>query len=256
MQYFFAGTAFLVLGLLFFYWLAGTSPKNVKRSLAIVGVIILVVLTAAFILTGRFGLALPALLGALAMAMRTWHAWRWWSRLGGFFGGAPWAGGTGGRGGTVGAGAAGEASKVETDWLRMELDHSSGRMDGEILRGPHKGKQLSDLETADLAGLHGELAVADADGLRLLESYLERAYGEDWPEKLGLGGAGGGRGEGFRGSMDGAEALRILGLAEGASDGEIKGAHKDLMSKLHPDRGGSDYLAAKINEAKDILLGN
>ena len=242
-RFFVGGIAVLFVVLLLTHWLSRTSPKNVKRSLAILLVIVLVFLTLAFILTGRFALAVPTVVGALTIAVRTWHAWRWWQRLGGLFGAANWRRG----------GASGQTSQTASDWLEMQLDHESGRMDGEVRQGAFEGRSLSDLETPELATLYAELEAHDTDGLRLFEAYLERALGDDWGRQLGLGGGAPGGG-GFGQTMSGDEALRILGLKAPAGEDEIHAAHRDLMSKLHPDRGGSDYLAAKINQAKEILL--
>ena len=237
------GIAVLFVVLLIFSWLSRTSPKNVKRTLAILLVILLVGLTLAFVLTGRFALAVPAVIGALAIAMRTWQALRWWRRLSGMFGALGWQGG-----------GSGQTSQAASEWLEMELDHESGRMAGRVRRGPYEGRSLSDLESPELAALHATLEAEERDGLRLFEAYLERALGADWRQQLGLGGepsSGGGFGE----AMSRDEAWRILGLEAGASEDEIHAAHRELMGKMHPDRGGTDYLAAKINQAKDMLLG-
>jgi hypothetical protein len=96
------------------------------------------------------------------------------------------------------------------------------------------------------------LAAADERSLRLLEAYLDRVHGASWRkpedgERADDTGAGGG-------PMSEAEALSLLGLAPGATEDDIKAAHRRLMKQVHPDVGGSAYLAAKINEAKDLLL--
>ena len=78
--------------------------------------------------------------------------------------------------------------------------------------------------------------------------------------KTAAGSAGPGSGQGGRRagppatSMSRAEALKVLGLEEGASEADIRAAHRRLIQQTHPDKGGTSYLAAKINEAKDVLL--
>ena len=139
------------------------------------------------------------------------------------------------------------------DGSNQNAPNSPGSLSQKIHAQGLRDQFLSDLETPELVALYADLEAHDTDGLRLFEAYLERALGDDWRQQLGVGGEAPGSG-GFGRTMSGDEALRILGLEARASEDEIHAAHRDLMSKLHPDRGGSDYLAAKINQAKEILL--
>ncbi len=155
--------------------------------------------------------------------------------------------------------SSGTTSSVDTGWLRMELDHDSGTMRGIVQRGRFAGRDLGGMNLEELLALHDEVG-ADPDSVRVLEAYLDRTHGSDWREGAagagsGTGGAGsGGRSGAGTGSMSEDEALEILGLSRGAGPGEIKEAHRRLMAKMHPDRGGSTYLAAQLNRAKDVLM--
>jgi hypothetical protein len=166
------------------------------------------------------------------------------------------------------AGAAprtGQSSSVETAWLAMRLDHDSGQMEGEVRAGRFAGRRLADLPLADLLALLDECRGADPESVTLLEAYLDRVHGASWrgPEGDDADAAQGGaqgrtreRGRGGSGGMTREEAYEILGLEPGASPEAVKEAHRRLMQNYHPDRGGSTYIAAKINQAKDLLLGN
>lgn len=160
------------------------------------------------------------------------------------------------------AGAA-DTSSIRTRFLLMQLQLSSGDMDGEVLEGQFQGLRLSAMSTEQLLALASECS-RDADSLQVLEAYLDRQHPQ-W--RAGQAGAAGqastqgssqGSTQGNPGSseavMTAAMALEILGLAAGASRDEIVQAHRRLMQKMHPDRGGSDYLAKKINAARDFLL--
>ncbi|MCE2459252.1 MAG: hypothetical protein J4F38_00510 [Pseudomonadales bacterium] len=138
-------------------------------------------------------------------------------------------------------------STVATGDLRMTLVHESGDMDGDILTGTFAGQRLSDLDLSALRSLHDELT--STDSLQLLEAYLDRRFPE-WSDEASERQ----RPSGDR-DMDREQALAVLGLSTGASQEEIVDAHRRLMQKLHPDRGGSDYLAATLNLAKQVLLG-
>lgn len=147
----------------------------------------------------------------------------------------------------------GQTSDVETAHLRMSLDHATGAMDGLVREGAFKGRRLSELAPGQLLDLLAELRLADGDSAALLESYLDALHAgwrqaeanADQAEATGAPGAG----------MSRDEAYRILGVQPDASSDEILKAWRELMKRNHPDQGGSPYLAAKINQAKDLLLG-
>jgi hypothetical protein len=145
------------------------------------------------------------------------------------------------------AAAAGQQSTVQTEVLRMVLDHDSGNLHGEVLSGEFAGRQLDDLDRSQLDTLMAYCHQTDADSVQLLSSYLQRRFGE--------AAAAGTPPPTSGGQMTRKEALAILGLGDDAGKREIIAAHRALMQKLHPDRGGNDYLAAKVNQAKDVLLG-
>jgi hypothetical protein len=141
----------------------------------------------------------------------------------------------------------GRQSGVRTRWLAMTLDHGTGEAEGQVLQGRFAGRRLADLTLTELLALRGEVA-GDAQSLALLEAWLDRRHA-DWRNLQPQAGEGHGRAQ-----MTREQAYAVLGLAPGASADEIKQAHRRLMQKLHPDHGGSDWLAAELNEAKELLL--
>ncbi|MGH7064404.1 MAG: DnaJ domain-containing protein, partial [Stellaceae bacterium] len=154
--------------------------------------------------------------------------------------------------------AGGQSSTVATAFLRMTLDHDTGSMTGTVLRGSFAGMRIEELSARDLLALLRECRAEDEEGARLLEAYLDRIR-PDWRDEMAGASAGSGSrpggGAGPRsGEMTVDEAYAILGLAPGAGPDAIKEAHHRLMVKLHPDHGGSDYLATQINRARDLLL--
>jgi len=143
----------------------------------------------------------------------------------------------------------GQVSRVRSAFLDMELDHDTGAMRGVIVAGPRQGTQLDALDVDTLVGLIGEI---DEESRALLAAYLDRRDA-GWREHAQADAAAG-RSSAPRGPMTHEEAYQILGLERGASTEDIVGAHRTLMKKLHPDLGGTNYLAARVNEAKDTLL--
>lgn len=159
--------------------------------------------------------------------------------------------------------APGQTSTVETRFLRMTLDHDSGAMSGVVREGPFRGRALDELDETELVELWRDCRAEDEQSAAVLEAYLDRLHGQDWRSATGFdraeGKAGNGNASGETqapsgGTMTLEEAYAVLGLARGASEEDIRSAHRRLMSQYHPDRGGSNYLAAKINQAKDLLI--
>lgn len=141
-----------------------------------------------------------------------------------------------------------QRTEVRTAFLRAWIDHSTGDVGGAVLAGRFAGRTLESLSDGELLDLQVE-AASDADSARVLDAYLDRRLGAGWrsAERPHPGAA--------KVEMSRQEALAVLGLAEGATAEDVRAAHRRLIQRVHPDVGGSADLAARINRAKDILLG-
>ncbi len=148
----------------------------------------------------------------------------------------------------------GSTSTVRSRFFEMSLDHDSGAISGRIVAGRLAGRELDDLDDQALLALAAEIG-GDPESVALFEAYLDRRM-PGWRDHVEADAAAGAGGATNSGTMTDEEAYQVLGLAPGASDREIRAAHRRLMMRMHPDQGGSTFLAAKINQAKDRLLGN
>lgn len=221
-------------------WYSTAPPRTLLQVLKWTGVAFAAILGTYLAVTGRLGLALFALPMLWPLVQRI----RQMMRMSNTF--ARMGQAAGGSAGT------GQTSEVSTRFVRMVLDHDTGEMNGDVLEGRFAGRTLRNLSLDDLLALLAE-AHDDEESIQVLTAYLDRYHGDAWRERAA------GSGEGSRASkssdsMTREEAYEILGLEPGADAAAIKAAHHRLMSKIHPDHGGSTYLAAKINQAKDLLL--
>lgn len=231
MAAFLLGLLVLVLVLFALNAFANANPASLVRMARAAGGVALLMFALFLGLRGQWVLALPVAVFALSL----------------FGVRVPYRGGFGARVHR----SPGQASTVRGGWVEMTLDHDTGAMTGTVLRGEHAGRALDELSEAELLDLR---ARADADSVALVDAYLDRRS-PGWRDH-GEADPGGGHGERgpVQGPMTQEEAYEVLGLAPGAGEEEIRRAHRALMKRLHPDRGGSTYLAAKVNEAKDLLL--
>jgi hypothetical protein len=232
------GAFVLVLILALLRAFAFADPKLLIKSLRYAGAAIFGAFAVFLAVVGRWAPAM--VLGSMAWGLVTrGHAWP---------GGWPYYSG-GGR--SRSRPKEGGSTSVRTPWVEMELDHDTGAMRGTVLKGAHAGKTLDRLGRDALLALYREAGSSDTETARLLEAYMDRTLEADWRADAARQ-----RSASHDGSaMSREEALKILGLQEGADEEQIRSAHRRLMMQNHPDRGGSDYIAAKINEAKDVLLG-
>lgn len=245
MPFLLAGLVALVVILFLARGVANANPAVMARQLRFLGGVLLMAAGAVLALRGRMDLGL--LLGFAG-----------WGLLMGR-GVLPWGGGGWGSGSP----SQGQNSRLTTEHLDMELEHETGAIRGRVLKGRFAGREIETLSPSELALLWQDYSFADPTSAQVLEAYLDRRH-PTWRDDLerqadgaeaGHGGARADAGARGRG-MTRAEALQILGLVDGADAAAVRAAHRELMKKLHPDRGGSNYLASKINEAKDVLLGD
>ena len=248
--------AILVAAVLWFlHWFRRTPPERVSRALkrgALWGIIGVLILMAA---TGRLNPLFAALAAAVPVVMRGVNLLRMLPaiqqllRLLG-------VSGIPGAAGSAAASATGQTSSIRTRFLEMTLDHATGDMDGLVLEGTYQGRLLSQLDLDQLLDLFERCRAQDAQSAAVLEAYLDRSQGQDWRDAHPGGSRGHENAAAAGAPMSRDEALAVLGLGPGAGEDEIRDAHRRLIQRLHPDRVGSDYLAAKINEAKRLLLGD
>jgi hypothetical protein len=210
---------------------AATAARIVRHGGGVVGMIGALLL----VLRGRIGLA-----AAVASMVANFAGWK--TPGGASPGGFSNVGGGGG-------GRAGRSSIARSAMVEMRLDHASGVMTGTILSGAYGGRAVETLSRPELVSLRRELARDDPDGVSLLEAYLDRRFA-GWREAD----QGQRQRRGGDGAMSRREALEVLGLTEGAAAADIIRAHRTLMKKFHPDHGGSTTLAARVNQAKDVLM--
>ena len=234
----------LASAVLLLKWYADADVKTLKNSIKWTGVTLLVLIILVLAATGKLGAAIAVFAGFLGWVWRVFNVFQMGRQFTGMFGGLGFGRSFGGRGRT-------QSSEVESEYFKMTLNLETGAMEGDVLRGQFEGRGLGSLSLDELQDLSIEVQ-EDPDSLQLLEAYMDRVHagwrGEESGEHENRSSAP------PSSAMTEDEARKILGVGTDADEKEIKAAYKRLMAQLHPDRGGSDYLAAKVNLAKDMLL--
>ncbi|MFG1495573.1 DnaJ domain-containing protein [Saccharospirillum sp. HFRX-1] len=235
----------LALGVLLYYRrlpAAQRGPFRIKAlvALAIFGLIFLALTQRLYLLGALFALLVPFMRHLLPWLLRSLPFLAGWYRR---------------RQQRQGKAGGGQRSRVAGEVVEMELDHDSGAMSGRVLTGPLANRDLADLQKQEFLDLLSYCRQTDTDSARLLESYLDKRFGDAWrADDTQNQGEAEQPSSNHNGALSDAEAYEILGLDAGADRDAIIQAHRRLMQKLHPDHGGSAYLAARINAARAHLL--
>ena len=230
MPYLLLGVALLAGLVLLAHWFVNADPKRLAGTIRLAAITAGLAIALFILFRGGLGLVMSSAALVVPLIAR-------WQRIRAF-----WPSGS----------KSPQTSGLETAYLRVALDHETGRVEGDVTQGRHAGRRLESLDLEELIGLLSEVATADPASAQVLEAYLDRLH-PDWRERAqdekGTAGYAGSA------AMTREEAWRVLGLEPGAEEVQIREAHRRLMMANHPDRGGSTYLAAQINRAKDVLLG-
>ena len=215
---------FVVIG---FFWLMTMPAKQIVAVLSTAGPVLVIMMGMLLTLLRRGAIGIPLVILGIS----------WWRRN---------------RSKRPISSAEGQKSTVRSANIEMELDHDTGEMDGTILTGRLKGVRLSSLSGDEILSLYFDFR-SDTDSISLLESFLDRYY-PDWRDRVDSDASGNQNDTPGFDNMNRQEAYQILGLEQNASQEEIHQAWRRLIKGVHPDSGGSAFLAAKINSARDILL--
>lgn len=222
MQYLF----FLLLALIGIFWLMTIPGKQRLAVWSIAGPALAIMAGTVLTLLRRVAIGLPLIIMGVS----------WWRRN---------------RSKRPTSSAEEKKSTVRSANLEMELDHDTGEMDGTILSGRLKGVRLSTLGEEEILSLCFDFR-SDTESISLFESFLDR-YFPDWRDRADSDTSGNQNDRSGFDNMTRQDACQILGLEPNASQEEIHQAWRRLLKGVHPDKGGSAFLAAKINAAKDIL---
>lgn len=247
-------------------WLANAKPADIRQLGFGLIAVILVLVGLWLLLTGKLAAMVMALFAAIPFLFRVLKFGLLWPFFKKMFGGAHnWGKGASPHGANDGR-RKDRFSEIRTQFLVMQLEHGSGRLGGQIISGRYAGRDLDGLKLDELQLLYVECCGAQDQSRTVLETYFDRRSDcQDWrnwdcvertksnsSRQEQNGGNSGFRSDG----MDATEACKILGLGKNPGRAEINHAYQTLIKAVHPDHGGSDYLASRVNAARQVLLQN